>query len=307
MADGDTLGFAYGTLDRLAVQRADPDWVRQRLEDSATRFVCFGGDRPLIDVADPGLRIARFTAQQISDLPVVCKPVLLGAEDGETLFAVEMAEDNAAALMSDTVKQIDLRSLAMQGALPPNELGTLAQARSLLHWHARHKFCAVCGDPTDMSDAGYRRHCASCGGDHFPRTDPVVIMVIIRNGRCLLGRGANFPEGVYSALAGFMEPGETMEDACRREVLEESNIRVGKIDYLLSQPWPFPSTLMIGLIGEALNDDIVIDPAELEDARWFELEELKQMLAGTHPDEIRAPTSMAIAYHLLIEAIKRLS
>ena len=157
-----------------------------------------------------------------------------------------------------------------------------------------------------MMEGGYRRNCPSCSSDHFPRTDPVVIIVVIGNGKCLLGRGVNFPEGVYSALAGYMEPGETIEDAARREVFEESGIRVGQVDYILSQPWPFPASLMIGLVGDALNDDIVIDRAELEDARWFSLAELEDMLAGRHPDRIAAPTSMAIAHHLVIETIRRL-
>ncbi|MGI9462451.1 MAG: NAD(+) diphosphatase [Aestuariivirgaceae bacterium] len=307
MPDGKTLGFAYANLDRSAVERVNSAWVEQQVEDPATRFVCFCGDRPVIDIASPDLRIARFTRQQASDLTCDGDPVLLGVEEaGDTLFAMETRSDDVAALLPETYKLIDLRSLAMQGSLPPHELGLLAQARSLVHWHARHRFCAVCGAATEMAEAGYRRHCNSCEADHFPRTDPVVIIVVIRNGRCLLGRGANFPEGVYSALAGFVEPGETMEDAARREVLEESGIKIGKVEYLLSQPWPFPSTLMIGLIGEALNDDIVIDPLELEDARWFELAELKQMLTDEHPGDLKAPTKMAIAHHLLIEAIDRL-
>lgn len=308
MEDGQTLGFAYADLDRCAVARTDDTWVGQELQDPATRFVCFCGDRPVIDVTNPNLRIARFTRQQAADLGCDGEAVLLGAEEaGDTLFAVQSREEDIAPVLADVHKLIDLRSLAMQGALPPHELGVLAQARSLLHWHARHGFCAVCGAATQMAEAGYRRHCNTCEAEHFPRTDPVVIIVIIKQGRCLLGRSANFAEGMYSALAGFMEPGETMEDAARREVFEEAGIRVGKVDYLLSQPWPFPSSLMIGLIGEALNDDIVMDEQELEDVRWFEVGELRQMLAGNHPEGRKAPMAMAIAYHLLTEAIERLS
>ena len=308
MPDGKTLGFAYSKLDRSAVERVDPSWVDQRLEDPASRFFCFCGDRPVIDVSACDLQVARFTRQQATDLGCDGEPVLLGVEEaGDTLFAVQTRQDDISPVLGETHKLIDLRSLAMQGSLSPHELGTLAQARSLLHWHERHGFCAVCGAPTQMAEAGYRRHCDACNGDHFPRTDPVVIIVIIKEGRCLLGRSPNFIEGMYSALAGFMEPGETMEDAARREVFEEAGIRVGKVDYLLSQPWPFPSSLMIGLIGEALNDDIVMDAQELEDVRWFELAELRQMLSDDHPDGLKTPMQMAIAHHLVLEAIKRLS
>ena len=149
------------------------------------------------------------------------------------------------------------------------------------------------------AEGGYRRHCASCGLDHFPRTDPVAIIVVIDGERLLLGRQKHFAPGVYSALAGFMEPGETIEDCARREVFEEAGIRVGKVDYYASQPWPFPANLMIGLIGEALNSDIVVDQVELEDARWFTRAEALAMLADTHPDGMKVPTPMAIAHHLL--------
>ena len=308
MPDGKTLGYAYSQLNRLAVERVNPSWVEQRFADPASQFVCFCGDRPVIDVSAPDLKISRFTRQQASELGCNGEPVLLGMEDaGDTLFALQSQHDDLTTDLNETHKLIDLRSLAMQGSLSPHELGTLAQARSLLHWHERHGFCAVCGEVTVMAEAGYRRRCNACSADHFPRTDPVVIIVIIREGRCLLGRSPNFIEGMYSALAGFMEPGETMEDAARREVFEEAGIRVGKVDYLLSQPWPFPSSLMIGLIGEALNDDIVMDAQELEDVRWFELAELKQMLADDHPDGLKTPRQMAIAHHLVLEAIDRLS
>ena len=145
----------------------------------------------------------------------------------------------------------DLRSLAMEEALPPEELGILAQARSLIQWHERRNFCSNCAARLEIADAGYRRHCPSCGMDHFPRTDPVVIMVVRHEGSILLGRQKAWKPGMYSALAGFVEPGETIEDAARREIFEESGVRVGAVRYVTSQPWPFLSNLMIGLIGEA--------------------------------------------------------
>ena len=201
---------------------------------------------------------------------------------------------------------VDLRSLAVAGALPQGELAILAQARSLLHWHERHGYCANCGVKTEMRDAGYRRHCAACATDHFPRTDPVIIIAVRRKTRMLLGRQSAWPEGMYSTLAGFMEPGETIEEAARREVFEEAGIRVGDIKFHSNQPWPFPSSLMIGLIGEALTDDIVIDPKELETARWFEHDEIQSMLDRNHPQGLNAPLPLAIAHHLIRACLKHI-
>ena len=183
---------------------------------------------------------------------------------------MKMAMAGLPALQQAEEDLMDLRSLAVAGFLPQGELAILAQARSLLHWHERHGFCANCGAKTEMRDAGYRRHCGACTTDHFPRTDPVIIIAVRHGKRMLLGRQSAWPEGMYSTLAGFMEPGETIEEAARREVFEEAGISVGEIRFHSNQPWPFPSSLMIGLIGEALTDDIVIDPKELETARWFE-------------------------------------
>ncbi len=198
---------------------------------------------------------------------------------------------------------VDLRSLALAGEASSDMLGRLAQARALLHWHDRHRFCANCGAATDMADAGYRRHCASCTADHFPRTDPVIIIAVKRHGRILLGRQAVWKEGMFSTLAGFMEPGETIEDAARREVFEESGIQVGEARILFNQPWPFPASLMIGLVGEALNDDIVVDPKELETARWFTRDDIAAMMAGNHAGGCYTPPPMAIANRLIAAAI----
>ena len=203
-----------------------------------------------------------------------------------------------------TSELTDLRTLALEGALTPSVIGILAQARSLVNWHERHGFCANCGAATAIRDAGYRRHCDRCGTDHFPRTDPVVIMVVKDRERILLGRQAAWVPGMYSALAGFMEPGETIEDAARREIFEEAGIRVGAVRYVASQPWPFPSSLMIGLIGEATSKAIETDPRELEEARWFSFAEARMMLERRHPAGLFATHPFAIAYHLVREAIQ---
>jgi len=172
---------------------------------------------------------------------------------------------------------------AVMAALTPREAELAATARALLEWHRTHGFCATCGVASVVTNAGWQRNCPACQAQHFPRTDPVVIMLITRGNAVLLGRGPTWPEGMYSLLAGFVEPGETIEAAVRREVFEESAIVVGQVGYLASQPWPFPASLMIGCHGEALTDAITVDPDELQDARWVTREELVSAFAGTHP------------------------
>ena len=281
MPHSPVLAFLGNFLDRCANHRTDQEWLGRLLKQPSTRHIHMNGDRTVI--VDEKLQ----TFQQANSAEMV----LLGVdENGRGWFASSTASEE---------NLLDLRSLAVAGVLPHGDLAILAQARSLLHWHARHGFCANCGTQTEMRDAGYRRHCGACATDHFPRTDPVIIIAVRRGSRMLLGRQSAWPEGMYSTLAGFMEPGETIEEAARREVFEEAGVRVGEIKFHSNQPWPFPSSLMIGLIGEALTDDIVIDPQELETARWFEQDEVQSMLAGTHAQGLKSPLPMAIAHHLI--------
>jgi len=279
------LGFCGGSLDRAAALRSDPLWVAARRAEPTAWLVRLNGDKTHI------------TGNALHyETPVEEEAIFLGIDrKGRAIFAGEAVEPIDGAQ--------DLRSLAIEGRLPPEELALLAQARSLLHWHQRHRFCSVCGHETEMKDGGYRRHCPHCTADHFPRTDPVVIIVVRAGEHFLLGRQSSWAPGRYSALAGFMEPGETIEDAARREVLEESGIQVGAITYVASQPWPYPSSLMIGLIGEALNRDIVIDKTELEDARWFTRNEILQMLDERHPQGFSVPPRMAIAHRILEQGL----
>jgi len=275
------LAFLGNSLDRCANHRSDQEWLNRLLEQPSTRYIHMNGDKTA--VSDGKLQ----TFQQANSTEVV----LLGVdESGHGWFASSTAAGE---------DLTDLRSLAVAGILPPGELAILAQARSLLHWHERHGFCANCGAKTELRDGGYCRHCAACATDHFPRTDPVIIIALRHGSRMLLGRQSAWPEGMYSTLAGFMEPGETIEEAARREVFEEAGIRVGEITFHSNQPWPFPSSLMIGLIGDALTDDIVIDPKELETARWFERDEVQSMIQGTHAQGLKTPLPLAIAHHLI--------
>ena len=199
----------------------------------------------------------------------------------------------------EDLKLIDLRSIAVQGLVATDHLAPLAEAKAVLGWHARHRFCPNCSAPTKLTQGGWRRDCPACQAEHFPRTDPVVIMLAIDGDRCVLGRSPRFPATMWSCLAGFVEPGELIEEAVRREVREEVGLECGGVKYFASQPWPFPSSLMIGCHAQARTEAIVIDESEIEEARWFDRDELKLMLARQHPDGLTTPPPIAIAHHII--------
>jgi NAD+ diphosphatase len=279
------LAYVSNALNRRANDRTDAAWIAAQRRRPDARLIGIAGDSVLMQGG----------ALAIENHDLEAPAFFLGLDDaGRPWFARRIPE---------TEGLRDLRSLAMEEALPPAELGILAQARSMIAWHERRSFCSNCAARLETADAGYRRHCPQCGMDHFPRTDPVVIMVARHAQGILLGRQKPWKPGMYSALAGFVEPGETIEDAARREVYEEAGIRVGAVRYVTSQPWPFVSNLMIGLIGEALTAEITVDAAELEDARWFSREEAGQMLTRTHPEGLYAANPFAIAHELVKAAL----
>jgi NAD+ diphosphatase len=280
------LAFVSSPLDRNANNRAKPEFIAKRRIDSATHVVQIAGDT---------VRMENNRLFTLNDAPE-CDAIYLGEDPkGHAWFAraIEPSES-----------LIPMRALMIEGGLTQERLSILAQARSILHWHASHGFCAKCGAKSLMADAGYKRVCPSCKTEHFPRTDPVVIMAVRHGDQILLGRQASWPPNMFSALAGFMEPGETIEQAVAREVLEEAGITVGSVSYVTTQPWPFPSSLMIGMIAEAITTEIKLDPAELEDARWFTRADLEMMLAGTHPQGLYASRPQAIAHTVVTAALK---
>jgi NAD+ diphosphatase len=279
------MAFTVNGLDRQANHRSDVPFVDSLRDAPSSHCLLFNGDKTF---APGGL-----PQPIVGDVPQHALFLGIDHENIAWFAAASPIEEEL----------VDLRSLALSGTASHEMLGRLAQARALLHWHERHGFCANCGAATEMADAGYRRHCASCTADHFPRTDPVIIIAVKRQGKILLGRQAVWKEGMFSTLAGFMEPGETIEEAARREVFEESGIRVGEARILFNQPWPFPASLMIGLVGEALNDDIVVDPKELETARWFSRDDIAAMMAGNHAGGCHTPPPMAIAHRLIAAAM----
>jgi NAD+ diphosphatase len=226
--------------------------------------------------------------------------IFLGLRDGAAVFGMGIAAAAVEKLMTrDDVAVSELRGMAMQGVVPPDQLSAIAMAKSMVSWHQRHGFCANCGTRTAMKEGGWKRDCPSCKAEHFPRTDPVVIMLVTSGDKCLLGRQKQFLPGMYSCLAGFVEAAETIEDAVRREILEESGIRCTDVNYYMTQPWPYPSSLMIGCTARATSEDIVVDRTELEDARWFDRDEARLMITRKHPDGLAGPHPFAIAHHLV--------
>jgi NAD+ diphosphatase len=283
-----TPGFTGGTLDRADALRHDPVALAAKL-DWRARLLKLDGLMP--EVTADGL-LAWTT---LADAPVDAELILLGLD--------ELARAHVAALLPESGEGTTpaMRSpalMTMLAALQPGEAATYAAARSLIDWHARHRFCARCGSTTHLFRAGWGRQCDACATEHFPRVDPVVIMIAQHDGRALLGRGKGWPEGRYSALAGFLEPGESVEEAVAREIAEEAGVRVRNVRYVASQPWPFPSSLMIACIGEAEDDAITLDTNELEDAMWVPRAMVRAVLAG-EPGPFLPPPPYAIAHTLL--------
>ncbi|MBD3846804.1 NAD(+) diphosphatase [Bosea sp. SSUT16] len=294
-------GFAVNRLDRREDLRNKPDAVTALRHRSDTLIAAVAGETPILNRIEGETLSVWFSHGETEMLGPAQEEIFLGmAEDGSPRFGRLL--DRA---LAETLKErpelvvTDLRSVALKRLVPEDEVGPLGEAKAVLDWHARHRFCAQCGGPTKAAASGWRRECSVCGAMHFPRTDPVVIMLVTRGDKCLLARQARFAPGMYSCIAGFVEPGETMEDAVRRESWEEAGLRVGPVRYLASQPWPFPSSIMLGCIAEALGDEITLDMTELEEGRWFPREEVLQMLNGTHPNGLACPQHIAIANTLL--------
>ena len=290
------VGYAGNMIDRQSDKRSD-DSVERALGDRSARLMLMRGGRILLKVQEGGFDAYFTSSEAVPYAPAFDQAVLLGQSAQGPLLAVPVGVD--VETLPDEIKAIDYRSVNVQGLLDSETLGALAQGAALLAWHASHGFCSKCGSRSEMQAGGYRRFCANCQTQHFPRTDPVAIMLAVTRERCLLGRSPHFLPGMYSALAGFIEPGETIEGAVRRETLEEAGIRLGRVVYHASQPWPFPYSLMIGCFGEALNEDISFDGTELEDCRWFSRPDVRAMLSGDKSLGIFVPPKAAIAHHLI--------
>ena len=290
--------FAGNPLDRADAERRDDDWLAAAGKDPSSRFLPFNHLNVLLAA---GGTLGWTPESTVRWLDIDVEPVFLGLAEGVSHFALDVSqlEDPGLQLGLEAGWRFeDCRMAAM--ALPAEETGIVAQARAQLGWHASHRFCSKCGAQTEQRKGGHVRYCPKCEAEHFPRTDPVAIMVIHDDGRCLLGqpKGPLVRMGMYSALAGFIDQGESIEEAVRREVREEAGIEVGEVHYHSSQPWPFPSSLMIGCLGRAKSTEIRIDDAEMADVRWFTRAEVTAALENENPN-LKVPGSVAIAHHLI--------
>jgi NAD+ diphosphatase len=293
------LGYTQSPIERAAELRPDDAAIARLLAQPGGGAYVIGGDWIVMKKAAP-LNEPLFTLDDARALGAAGETVFLGLLDGTPRFGHGLAPRAAEMLKSnDNYLVTDLRSIAVQGLVDAAHLPLIAEAKAVLHWHLRHRFCSNCGEPTLVTQAGWKRNCPQCETEHFPRTDPVAIMLAVTGDQCLLGRSPRFAPTMWSCLAGFIEPGETIEDAVRRETREEAGITCGRVVYFQSQPWPFPSSLMIGCHAEALTRDIVVDRTELEDARWFSKAEVESMLMRRHPQGLTTPPPVAIAHHLI--------
>jgi len=310
----DRVNFGGGGLDRQACRRPH---AGELLKSDAARVLALWRGRPLVTGGRDAVKLA-FVAP---DHPLLAdhggELVFLGAANGQLLFARDVSGWNPNSTtardagpgragddepigpisgLPDDARFADLRPLIT--GLDPLDAEIAVTAKGILEWHRTHQFCAACGAPSELAEGGWQRRCLACERRHFPRTDPVVIMLVTRGNAVLVGRSPGWPEGFYSLLAGFMEPGETVSAAVRREVAEETHVQVGKVRMLASQPWPFPASLMIGCLAMADSAEITLDPAELDDALWLSREEMLSVFAGTHPT-VSTPRKGAIAHFIL--------
>lgn len=311
----ETVTFGGGGLDRAAHLRRDAAALAGLLAASGEGAVLpVWRGKPLVSGEGSATRLAFVAKGHPMLARAASAPAFLGLDDGQARFAADISawepadvdEAQIGAFLDPTVQvhpaaregEVFRELRGVMTLLPPRDAEMAATAKAILGWHRTHRFCSRCGAESAVADAGWQRVCPACGGHHFPRTDPVVIMLITHGNDVLLGRSHGWPEGMYSLLAGFVEPGETLEAAVRREVFEETAVRVGRVDYLAGQPWPYPSSLMVGCRGEAEGREITVDPEEIEAARWVAREEMLEVFAGTHP-EIRPARKGAIAHFLL--------
>jgi NAD+ diphosphatase len=287
--------FARLELDRFAESRGDTDWVEARLSAAHTRFLLLRDDGRALVTADAAA-LRELDASERNRFAGDAEPSYLGHAEGVDRFLVRLD-----AARADTVADalgaafVTLRQAG--GAWPPFEAGLFAYALGLANWQARTRFCAACGAPVRLQAAGHRARCTSaeCGIEHFPRTDPAIIVIVGYKDACLLGRMTRLAPGRFTTLAGFVEPGEALEEAVRREVFEEAGVRVAHSDYHSSQPWPFPASIMIGFTAEAEDPRIIVGP-ELAEARWFTAE---QLIAGLDARTLVLPPRLSIAYRLI--------
>ncbi|MBX2798214.1 MAG: NAD(+) diphosphatase [Myxococcales bacterium] len=285
--------FTGYPLDRADVQRGDAEALNGLWRRHDVDAVVFWRGKPAVTFDDGVCALARVPAASLAEAAWV-RLFLGNTEEGQPVVAACL-DPSKPTEAPEGASFADLRQAA--GALSLPEAALAGTARAVFAWHRCSGFCPACGQPTTVAYGGWKRVC-DCGREHFPRVEPVVIALVTHTDRVLLGRGPSWPQGFFSCLAGFVESGETLGDATRREVQEESSVEVGDVTFLMSQPWPFPASLMLGVCAEALTEDVVVDGEELAEARWFSRAEVAEIMAGTH-ETVHAPFSVAVAHHLL--------
>lgn len=294
--------FVSRSVDRMTTRRPDVEWIRERFRDQRTRIVPVWRSRNLL-IGEDALKPVLLSVADLADEPALEESaVLLGQREDTVYFAVELPAESEDAPQRYG-RGADFRELREAGPLLGSEDGALlAYARGIIHWHRRNRYCGDCGSPTESADGGHSRVCASpsCQRKHFPRTDPAIIVLVTRNENgddyCLLGRQPSWPEGMHSAIAGFVEPGESLEQAVVREVREETDVTVGRVHYHSSQPWPFPSSIMLGFTAEAVSSAITLLDGELQHAGWYTRD---QMVRSLSDGSLRVPRRVSIAYRLV--------
>src|SRR5580698_9009064 len=298
------IPFAGNPLNRASEKRTDAKWIESQRRDPSTLVLPMRRLEPFLfgpETSSPPIELGLIRseiADSIAGDDAIS--IFLGLDGDRAIFALDVSEAGEPAKtgpLAGLGHFRDARTAASMVSI--KDAAIIAQAKAMIDWHQRHGFCPRCGAPTKLVDAGYRRLCGMCSTEHFPRVDPVVIMLATHGDACLVGRGKHFPPGMYSALAGFVEPGETIEEAVRRELKEESGIDTGAVTYHTTQPWPFPSSLMIGCFAQALSKDLVVDENELAEARWLDRATVRAVLGGARVEGLWLPPPIAIAHHLI--------
>ena len=298
------IPFTGNPLDRASEKRTDAEWIAAKRRDPSSFILPMWRLQPFIigpEKAQPPVELGLLKPGLCDSLAApdaAC--VFLGLEGDNAMFALDISAARSPSDEGPLAGLGHFRDARAAGAtLPMKDSAIMGEAKAMIDWHNRHGFCANCGARSALMDGGWRRVCPECKTEHFPRTDPVVIMLAVNGDACLVGRNARFPGNFYSALAGFMEPGESIEEAVQRELMEEVACKVGKVHYHSTQPWPFPSSLMIGCIAEAESRDFKPDGTEIADAMWLPREKAKRLIEGERMPDISVPPAVAIAHHLI--------
>ena len=297
------IPFAGSPLNRVSEKRTDGNWIESKWRDPSSLVLPMWRLEPFLagpEHKDGPVELALLRpgiADSLAGPEAPC--VLLGLDGDRAVFALDVsaAADPKVGPLAGLGHFSEARAAAQMAST--RDAAIIGQAKAMIDWHQRHGFCPKCGAPTKLMDAGYRRLCGKCNAEHFPRVDPVVIMLAIEGEACLVGRSRHFPKGMFSALAGFVEPGETIEEAVRRELMEEASVKTGAVKYHATQPWPFPSSLMIGCFAKAESRDTKVDENELAEVRWIERRDARELIQGKQVDGVKVPPSIAIAYHLI--------